>query len=132
MTKYIKLFEEHNENEEDLRQLMDLGLANSNWEVRLEIDYYFAAQNEPSDVKDAFTDYVVPAILKAGYQINLESIEIGDWTPEDYFGEEFERQDFLEFRLENANNDYDTVYDWLDEVIPGRVFSGIDSLDEIN
>lgn len=130
MTKYIKLFEEH--DEEDLRQLRDLGLANTDWEVRLEIDYYFAGNYTPIAVKDAFIDYVVPAILKAGYQINLDSIEIDDWTPNDYEGEEFDRQDFLEFRLENASTDYDTVYDWLDEVIPGRVFSGIDSLDEIN
>ena len=60
MTKYIKLFEEHDEDEEDLRQLRDLGLADPEltYDLRFSIDLDWAMGNGPTETVTEITNLI--------------------------------------------------------------------------
>jgi len=60
MTKYIKLFEEHEEDEEDLRQLRDLGLADPEltYDLQFSIDPDWAMGNGPAETVIEITNLI--------------------------------------------------------------------------
>jgi len=99
MTKYIKLFEEHTEDEEELKQLRDLGLADPEltYDLNFSIDLDWAIDNGPAETVTEITNLIngvgdlkgvgkVSAIDVSG-TVGNEGIDwdgpIGNATPDD-------------------------------------------------
>ena len=60
MNKYIKLFEEHEEEEADLKQLRDLGLADPEltYDLSFSIDFDWARANGPAETVTEITNLI--------------------------------------------------------------------------
>lgn len=88
MTKYVKLFENFDGDEDqDIAALRGLGLAKAwtTWNVELEIEFDYAVQTTPEEVKSVFVGWI-PEInqIDPDFEVLADSVEIDEWTEEDY------------------------------------------------
>jgi hypothetical protein len=88
MQKLVKGFNQFiNESldRDDIRRLRELGLAPTDWEVELEIDFDQACQSEPEYIKSIFIGWL-PEInsISSDFQVKEDSVDIDEWTEEDY------------------------------------------------
>ena len=115
------------------RELRDLGVAAipTKWNVTLVIDGFYAAQNSAETVKEEFLESVVPHIEKFGYRIDVESISLEDWDPDDYEDPDYMDQPGMTFVLESPTSDRSMVEAFVDEEIMGNAFDYVADLEEI-
>jgi hypothetical protein len=88
MQKLVKGFNQFiNESldRDDIRRLRELGLAPTDWEVELEIEFDQACQSEPEYIKSIFIGWL-PEInsISSDFQVKEDSVDIDEWTEEDY------------------------------------------------
>lgn len=137
-----------NENEdEDRRELARLGLEPVSWEVELEIDWGQAAQNTPDGIKNILVNYLTDInMMPDEYYLVPETIDIDEWTEEDYVMDSDEDEDdedgdmpnydqrnFIKFVLKTRTSNEEIVSAWIEEMIigDGRVFTSIENIEEV-
>jgi hypothetical protein len=137
-----------NENEdEDRRELARLGLEPVSWEVELEIDWGQAAQNTPDGIKNILVNYLTDInMMPDEYYLVPETIDIDEWTEEDYVMDSDEDEDdedgdmpnydqrnFIKFVLKTRTSNAEIVSAWIEEMIigDGRVFTSIENIEEV-
>ena len=147
MKNLVKKFSQFiNESvDSDRDELASMGFkSTSSWEVMLEVDWDLAAQTEHADVK-AFIEELADELSGGDYMINKSSINLDDWDPEtDYWEEDEDDEDdhgsspnygmrsFCTFKLEASSDDTEeTVKEWIDDNLIGRVFSDITEVNKI-
>jgi hypothetical protein len=146
MKQIIKKFTAFiNENDdEERRELAKLGLGPVSWEVELEIDWGQAAQNTPDGIKNILVNYLTDInMMPEEYYLVPETIDIDEWTEDDYVMDSEEDEDddmpnygqrnFIKFVLKTRTSNEEIVSAWIEEMIigDGRVFTSIENIEEV-
>ena len=86
--KRFKQFINESLDRDDVRRLRDLGLAPTDWDVELEIEWDQAHQSTPEYIKSILIGWL-PEInsISSDFQIQEDSVDIDEWTEEDYVGQ---------------------------------------------
>lgn len=117
--KYLKLFEEHSFDPET--ELKSLGLFDVyKWRANAEIEPR-QLYNTPDEIKSYFIDWAKTVDTSAIYDINIDSIEMDEWSKSDLKDPYFEAH--IEFEFSSNISDESEMYNTLEGMLPGRLLN---------
>lgn len=143
MKNYIKLFEEFDSlSPEDTSDLRSMGFGSFSWRVHLSIDEYRAASFTPEEIETQIIEEITgQGLHHAGeYQIELASIKIGNWDPNDWNDFDPDEDGYpdgadvtVTFTLNSYTEDYNKVWDWVQSSLMrySRCLDDIISIDQM-
>jgi len=130
------IYEAANENA-NLNRLRQLGIADHEWQASMVIDFDYIYDGTPDGVKALFMEHAQNA---GAVKINLESVDIDDWTDEntqttDEDGEtgiNYGFQALIYFTFTTPLTDYHQIKESLESTFPNNVFMYVDELSRLD